>query len=107
MTLKQDNPLSAEVEAEIDDVILDLAHQASLIQPGKTINAGMFPEAKQAFTKLLLEQRIEELKGIFQQRATVKLYCGPYVEGVTNSTFAGRLLVLEGQLNQLDKERHE
>lgn len=52
MTLKQDNPLSGEVEAEIDEVLENLWYRGNTKRGNLTI-------AKSKLTKLLLEQRIE------------------------------------------------
>lgn len=48
-------------EEQIDELILEIAHEASLISGGKTIGAYMFLDAKAAINRLLVEARQNEL----------------------------------------------
>lgn len=45
---------------QIDGIILELAHQAGLIERGKTITADWFPEAQAAIQALLTAARLAE-----------------------------------------------
>jgi len=44
----------------IDQIILDIAHQAGQIPRGKTITAGSFPETQAAIAQMLREARSSE-----------------------------------------------
>ena len=44
----------------VDEIVLDLLHQGSMLPRGKTINAKMFPEAAARIRRLIVEARIDE-----------------------------------------------
>lgn len=47
------------IDKQIDDIVLELAHEGSMIQGGKTINASMFPEAKAKIQSLITKAELE------------------------------------------------
>jgi hypothetical protein len=52
-------------ELDLDDIILDLVHRGSLFPRGKTINAGMFPEAKAALQPYVEREKLDSyIRGI-------------------------------------------
>ncbi len=70
-------PLTPPLEEELDSIILDLAHQGSMFPRGKTINAGMFSEAKTKLLNLMVRERIEELYALQRTNwITNQLYQG-------------------------------
>lgn len=54
----------SQVEDELDNIILELVHAGSRLPAGKTVNAGMFPEAKASLRRLVLRERKDELKEV-------------------------------------------
>lgn len=109
MTLKQDNPLSAEVEAEIDALLESLVPDevvsigrpdgsAQHIDQGKQKRV----EAKSKLTKLLLEQRIDPFDFVQPCEPDCSKERHAYHRGQWD--MATRISV---HLNQLDKKKHE
>lgn len=44
-----------QFDERLDGIILDLVHRGSMMPRGKTINAGMFPDAKSVLRQLIGE----------------------------------------------------
>ena len=57
-------PSEGSDSKELDDIVLDLVHQGSLMQRGKTINAAMFPEVIKSLTSYTNRKVIEELESL-------------------------------------------
>lgn len=83
---KQLHPTTSQDGDEVDAIILDLVHQGSMLPPGKTINAGMFPEAKAAIQAYADKARLDafewhEYTGKYtKQYYDVKLWSGEVYE---------------------------
>jgi len=67
-----DSSETPNIEEWIDRIILDLAHRGSFMQKGKTINADMFPEAKQALLAKFQEERKKAVDEALQKILAAK-----------------------------------
>lgn len=94
----------------LDDIILDLAQEGSMIARGKTINADMFPEARARFAALLedgkLEARIDEL-GRFQESedGTITLHELEHDPVTKENCVYGQTISLNDRIAELKSRR--
>lgn len=112
-----DNPLSGEVEAEIEQILDDHAEfyirqtmkffRENGESPALSRNNPGDLQSKSKLTKLLLEQRIEEVDDMVvnEEHVTYDDYSGG--NAVSSRYLVSRRNMLRSQLNQLDKEKHE
>ncbi|HEU5187078.1 MAG TPA: hypothetical protein VFT87_01100 [Candidatus Saccharimonadales bacterium] len=97
-----DNPSSGEVEGFIQEFVVR-NHTCRQYFGDKELLPCTFCEVKSKLTKLLLEQRIEEIRLMAKYVRTSPFAYPELAGGFANNYMNGRLTTIKAQLNQLNK----